>query len=740
MAAPTYVSFGSTTFNTSSEATKTVSITTAVGDRIVVVTLGESGDGALTTAPTGGSLTYTQVANLGTASSSSRAIAWTATATAAATFTVTIARPTTSSGLKWGGMVWVWRASDGFGAVGAPTVGSTSNSVTLTTTAANSALCVASSDWNAVDGATRTRRTVNSSTGTENIYGRDSAAYTWYAQRYDDAGAAGSKTAGYSAPSGQNSAIIAVEVLGTASAPTASGTGEISQSHTLTSTGTKTVSGTGVISQTDALTSTGTKQASGTAAISQSHTLTSAGGRLVDGTGAISQSSTLTSTGVKMGLGTASISQTDSVTSSGTKTAASGTGSISQADSVTGSGSAVGSTTTYFFPSGAGWTPTGEFSDSAPLNIGTLFGLTAAASITGLRFWAPEATTFTAQLWVDGVKTQETTGVSAAADVWTTVTFTSATAGNTSSVYLVAVLQPTGTVQYTGRAASFGTAGVSTLVEVGPVFSNNFENGLFTTSTSAYPGSHFNSTWYGIDAIVEAGAAPPEEKSGTGSISQTSDVTSTGSKAASGTGSISQSDTVTSSGGKTAGSGTGGISQSHTVIGSGAASVQKSGTGSISQSSTVSSSGSKMAIGGGVLDFYGEITGSGSSSSSTSRSGTGSISQSHTVTSTGSKSVGGLGSISQSSTVTGFGSVAGGAQRNILITGVTEPTTGWLTTEMQSGWASTDPTAAWATAEAAAGWTTAEPAVSAQWTTTEPGSGTITTEPVLSYTVTEPTI
>jgi hypothetical protein len=39
-----------------------------------------------------------------------------------------------------------------------------------------------------------------------------------YAQDYADTGAAGSVTAGYSAPTGQASAIIAVEVLGSAAA------------------------------------------------------------------------------------------------------------------------------------------------------------------------------------------------------------------------------------------------------------------------------------------------------------------------------------------------------------------------------------------------------------------------------------------------------------------------------------------------------------------------------------------
>lgn len=217
MAAPTFVSYGATSFNDGTSP-KSVSITTQTGDRIVVIAVAESGDSATSTAPTGNSQTFSQVASLGTTNAHARAIAWTCTETSGTTYSVSVPRPSSSSSVVWGAGVWVWRASDGFGAVGAPTVGSTSNSVTLTTTQANSGLCVASSDWNAVDGTTRTRRTINSSTGTERSYFRDSSRYTVYGQDYADCGAAGSVTGGYSAPTGQASAIIAVEVKGTSGA------------------------------------------------------------------------------------------------------------------------------------------------------------------------------------------------------------------------------------------------------------------------------------------------------------------------------------------------------------------------------------------------------------------------------------------------------------------------------------------------------------------------------------------
>lgn len=220
MALATRVSFGSSAFN-STTTPKTVSITVNVGDRVVVMSIGESGSGgAVNTACTGNSETFTQVATLATDSTKARIIAWTMTTTASGTYNISAVRPMTDSSAWWGVLVWVYRDSDGFGVVGAPTAGSTSNSVTATTTAANSTLVIASGDWNAADGASRTRRTVNSSTGTEELYGRDSSRYTWYAQRYDDAGSAGSKTGGYSAPGSQVSSIVLVEIKGTSGVST----------------------------------------------------------------------------------------------------------------------------------------------------------------------------------------------------------------------------------------------------------------------------------------------------------------------------------------------------------------------------------------------------------------------------------------------------------------------------------------------------------------------------------------
>jgi hypothetical protein len=84
--------------------------------------------------------------------------------------------------------------------------------LTITTTKANSVLLYLQADWNAGDGTSRTWRTVNSIVGTERTYFRNSAAYTVYAGSWSDSGAIGAKSVGLSAPVGQQTSHVAVEI------------------------------------------------------------------------------------------------------------------------------------------------------------------------------------------------------------------------------------------------------------------------------------------------------------------------------------------------------------------------------------------------------------------------------------------------------------------------------------------------------------------------------------------------
>lgn len=220
MAAPTFVAEYETAWNADTTP-KALNVTTAVGDVLVIIGMIENGLASLNT-PTGGTgLTWTLRQSISLGSDWCAVYVWTATATTAQTFSCSVSR-SGSTGAWWGWVALRWSGSGGVGASskanasGAPSLG-------LTTTAANSAICIGNADWNAADGTSRTWRSVNGSPATEQSYFRNSSRYTLYAGRHTDAGAAGAKTVGLSAPAGQKYSITAVEVLGT-SASTTTGT------------------------------------------------------------------------------------------------------------------------------------------------------------------------------------------------------------------------------------------------------------------------------------------------------------------------------------------------------------------------------------------------------------------------------------------------------------------------------------------------------------------------------------
>lgn len=210
---PTLVAEYESTWNVGTTP-RTASVTTAVGD--VLVAVGITADQAVVLGtPTGGtSLTWTlrQEVNV---SGYCRVYVWTATATTAETFTFSIAR--TGSTDLWGFNVLRYSGSDGIGASSKTNVSSGAPSLGLTTTVADSAIVIGVGDWNAVDGASRTWRTVGAA-ATEQSYFRDSSFYTVYVGRHLDSDATGAKTVGLSAPSGQKYSIVAVEVKGAAAA------------------------------------------------------------------------------------------------------------------------------------------------------------------------------------------------------------------------------------------------------------------------------------------------------------------------------------------------------------------------------------------------------------------------------------------------------------------------------------------------------------------------------------------
>lgn len=82
----------------------------------------------------------------------------------------------------------------------------------LTATKAGSIGLYIEADWNALNGSSRTWRTINSIVGTERTYAFTSGAYTVYVGSWSDLGSTGTKTFGLSSPSGQQTSQIAVEI------------------------------------------------------------------------------------------------------------------------------------------------------------------------------------------------------------------------------------------------------------------------------------------------------------------------------------------------------------------------------------------------------------------------------------------------------------------------------------------------------------------------------------------------
>lgn len=195
---------------TSTGTPATQSVTTAVGDALVLYAdVGDPGATSFST-PTGGTgLTWTLQQQFDTASFCVVKV-WTAVATTAETFTLSVARTGTANPWGWTAL----RFSDTAG-VGATNIanGNAAPSLTLTTQQANSAIVVTSPDWDLVAGANTWRTPSGSTAAVEQTDVTLASSYRAYGAYHADAGAAGSKVVGMTAPTGQAYVTVAVEVL-----------------------------------------------------------------------------------------------------------------------------------------------------------------------------------------------------------------------------------------------------------------------------------------------------------------------------------------------------------------------------------------------------------------------------------------------------------------------------------------------------------------------------------------------
>jgi hypothetical protein len=226
MAAPSLIDSQKTSYDSSPAGlTKTVVVSWQAGDVIVWCAQGENfvtaTGGALV--PSASGLTFNEqqlvavdtysYVRVMTAVAASSGSSVTVTTTASGGFDPNI------SGWWWGSEVKVWRSSDGVGASAKANVASGAPSLDLTTTQADSAICVYNNDWNAQDGTSRVWRT-NAGAFTESNYYRDASHHTAYSGSHANAGAIGTYATGLSAPTGQKYSIIALEIKGTAGGQT----------------------------------------------------------------------------------------------------------------------------------------------------------------------------------------------------------------------------------------------------------------------------------------------------------------------------------------------------------------------------------------------------------------------------------------------------------------------------------------------------------------------------------------
>lgn len=146
-----------------------------------------------------------------TASNYSAAFCWTYIAPAAETITVSFS----TSYDYFGCNVIRFSGSNGVGDSNIATGASGNPSVSLTTTQDNSAIVVICTDWNANSGTQTFTSNFSGTPAALTDYPGDASHYGVAIAYFPDAGAAGSKTVGMSAPTGQKWTIIAIEVKGT---------------------------------------------------------------------------------------------------------------------------------------------------------------------------------------------------------------------------------------------------------------------------------------------------------------------------------------------------------------------------------------------------------------------------------------------------------------------------------------------------------------------------------------------
>lgn len=222
---PTRVSFNAPAtgnFSTVTTPKVTNAFDVVAGDLLVVIASIENAltPTVVTPSASAGSVTWTSRATQNAGSGTqSAAYCWTGAVGATATgITVSLARPSSDGTIWWGFSATLWRNHGGVGTTFSAnnTTGSGAPSIAgAAACAANSAVQIGINDWNAVDGTTRTWRTINGAAETETTYFRDVNHHAAYGAYRADTGAAGTITQGLTTPSTMRWVGVGVEILGT---------------------------------------------------------------------------------------------------------------------------------------------------------------------------------------------------------------------------------------------------------------------------------------------------------------------------------------------------------------------------------------------------------------------------------------------------------------------------------------------------------------------------------------------
>lgn len=263
----------------STTATQTASVTVAAGDLLVL--WGATGLGTWAPGtPSGGGLTWTKQAEPNTtlSGSSAEVVVWTAVSASAQTFTLTWTASGASSAHTWTWQALRWSGAQ-IGNVSSILNGGSAPSLAITTTGTSSTVVMVVDDWNAVSGTSRTYNTATAGAFTETYYGTSATFLTAYAGYYASPGTAGAKTVGLTAPTGQQPAMIAVELTPAASA--FSGSLALSGSGGLAGSGAPAIAGSIGLSGSGGLTLSGV---AGFVSFSGSVSLAGAGGLALSGT------------------------------------------------------------------------------------------------------------------------------------------------------------------------------------------------------------------------------------------------------------------------------------------------------------------------------------------------------------------------------------------------------------------------------------------------------------------------